>query len=629
LFVIFAGTTLLWISLHRAPPNWDDAWYLTNSLTVYDALTQHGVLGYLRKLNSVFGFKAPLIAALPTPFYLLFGRRWHAAYLVNIAAMLVLFAAVDRIARRSRSPRCGVFAIAITGAMPLLYGLARYALAALVAAAIAILMEAGSLDRRRLAVLFGTICGFGLLLKAAFVLFLLPPFLYIWMGSRRRLRSLLLCGAPCLIVALPWYLGHLRATLANAFDAGFGLPATVQGTGAIFSVSAITTYLGRVAGSGVSIYYTILAAGLVLWAALRRVLRPRVPRLLFFWLLPFAIFLFGGNKDVRYIAPILPAFALLIAFFLDSVLPRSIAANAGGALLVAFPIVQMFAVSFGTPYRASDLTYARRFNPRDWSHDEILRVIAARNPRRSITRPLLLVGADRDTLNANNIELTSVALQLPLDVETIAHEQDLNTLIDRLQQASFFVYEDGGVPESPVFNPNSATIIQDLHRGGLFSEIPYAPRMPDGGVVRLFQRSMGTPNALESVPEEFVIDFGGVLALTGEVVVKTPDFATVQYRWRGMQFIGREYWSFTHLVDQAGRIVAQLDQPLPITESGIYGLQEIRLRLPAEAPASALRLRIGIYDPSSGDRLSIAPLAPNAASRFTRADQNTALITSY
>ena len=37
--LVFAAATLLWLRLDRAPPNWDDAWYLTNSLTVYDALT--------------------------------------------------------------------------------------------------------------------------------------------------------------------------------------------------------------------------------------------------------------------------------------------------------------------------------------------------------------------------------------------------------------------------------------------------------------------------------------------------------------------------------------------------------------------------------------------------------------
>ena len=41
--LVFAAATLLWLRLDRAPPNWDDAWYLTNSLTVYDALTQGGL----------------------------------------------------------------------------------------------------------------------------------------------------------------------------------------------------------------------------------------------------------------------------------------------------------------------------------------------------------------------------------------------------------------------------------------------------------------------------------------------------------------------------------------------------------------------------------------------------------
>ncbi len=113
LFSVFAASTILWLMLDRAPPNWDDAWYLTNSLIVYDALNQGGIAGYLTELNSVFGFKAPLIAALPTPFYLIFGRRWHAAYLVNIASMAVLFFAMYRIARRLWNTRAAVLSIAI------------------------------------------------------------------------------------------------------------------------------------------------------------------------------------------------------------------------------------------------------------------------------------------------------------------------------------------------------------------------------------------------------------------------------------------------------------------------------------------------------------------------------------
>ena len=84
--ILFCSTTLLWLRMDHAPPQWDDSWYLTNSLVMYDALTDGGLLGFAKKFFSILGFKAPLITVLPTPIFLALGRRWHAAYLVNVAA---------------------------------------------------------------------------------------------------------------------------------------------------------------------------------------------------------------------------------------------------------------------------------------------------------------------------------------------------------------------------------------------------------------------------------------------------------------------------------------------------------------------------------------------------------------
>src|SRR5215471_4182972 len=72
---LFIATTLVWLYLDRTPPTWDDAGYLTNSLMAYDALTHGGVAGYLNKLGEMFKYRAPLIAVLPTPFYLALGRH--------------------------------------------------------------------------------------------------------------------------------------------------------------------------------------------------------------------------------------------------------------------------------------------------------------------------------------------------------------------------------------------------------------------------------------------------------------------------------------------------------------------------------------------------------------------------
>jgi len=198
-----------------------------------------------------------------------------------------------------------------------------------------------------------------------------------------------------------------------------------------------------------------------------------------------------------------------------------------------------------------------------------------------------------------------------------------------VQQAAFFLYEDGGGAESPAINPHISAVVQRVRSGGLFTEIPYAHRMPDGGVVRIFERSALVMKAAPTVPDEFVVDFGGVVALTAAVVTKTPDLATIEYRWRQSQITGHQYWSFTHLIDSGGRMVAQLDQPLPVSDASGAAQQEIDLGLPAGAPASGLRLRIGVYDPPTGTRLRIAPLSGAAASRFALTDQGTALVRAY
>jgi 4-amino-4-deoxy-L-arabinose transferase-like glycosyltransferase len=653
LCAVFAGATVLWLSLDRAPPNWDDAWYLTNSLTVYDSLAHGGIGGYAARLNSVFGFKAPLIAALPAPFYLLFGRRWHAAFLVNIVCMLALSWVLYRIASRWWSERAALLAVTIAGTMPLLYGLSRwymleYPLAALAAISILLLIESASFERRGMALSFGAACGMGMLLKVTFAAFILPVFLYVWAASRNRLRSLVLTALPCVILAMPWYAGHLRRTLAYVLDSGYGFGAAVQGTGPIFAPRTITTYLSHVIISGISEYYAALSIPLILWSACRPAGRSwfhSLPKqsaaMLLLWLAPFAIFLFGGNKDIRFIAPILPAFALIMACLLDAALPRNALGACLAFFLLVFPVAQLFAVSFGVPWRANGLTYARRFTRETWPHDEMLKAIAANTSLRPGEKAMLLVGTDRAGFNANNVELTVTALQLPFDVETTAYERDFDVLLRRLAQASYFLYKEGGEPESPAFNPYFNELVRHARQDGRYTPLPYERRLPDGGVARILKNSAGHAEPANTVflaarleqAEEFAIDLGGTMALTGLSLRRTPDSVIVKCRWRCLKRPDRDYWCFTHVLDSSGRIISQLDHPIlggtPPLQSwnaGDAGIEETHLRLPAEFSGATLRLRIGLYDPPTGDRLRFELPQGLAASRFTPADHSTALI---
>ena len=645
---VFASTALVWLYLNRIPPNWDDAWYLAKSLAAYDALTHDGIIGYVKTLDSAFPSRAPLIAVLPTPFYLVFGRHWHAAYLVNIAAMLLLFAAVYDMGRRWWSTRAGLLAVLVVATMPLLYGLATwymvdYALTAVVAFAIWLLIESDGMERQAIVLLFGATCGAGLLLKASFGVFIVFPFLYIWMKSRRRGRAIFLASIPCLIVALPWYAFHLRSTVEFALAAGYGKAGAVYGTGGIFSLAAIGTYVSNVVRDGISGYYAVLSIVLAAWTMWRsRHLSQNASQALpLFWLLSFPIYLFGQNKDVRLIAPILPAFALLLGFMLDSAFPRRSTGTALACALLAFPLLELYSVSFGVPFNIADMRYARRFQRDKWRHDEILSTLWANTHFGPGEKQQVLVGTDLATLNVNNLYLTAVAHQLPFDVETTAQEEDFRKLAVKLEQASFFVYKDGGEAELPAFNPHFERLVQQVRNDRQFSEIAPGWPWPNGGVVRIFKnlaihsRPLVRTYLSSGVEQhaDWKIAFGETLALTGLSILRTPDSLEVKYRWHCVKPPDREYKCFTHVLGPEGKMIGQLDHYLLDGEPAMRSwktnddaLEEMRFRIPLESAAKAIQLKIGLFDPVSGERLQIGIPQGLATSRFSLVDEGTALL---
>ncbi|HLK64110.1 MAG TPA: glycosyltransferase family 39 protein [Bryobacteraceae bacterium] len=492
LFLLFAIVSLAWLRLNKAPPNWDDAWYLANSLRLYDAWTDGGIIGAAGQFLASLSFKAPLITALPLPFYWLAGRHWQAAFLVNIGAMLVLFAAVWAIGSRLRGPRTGLMAVYICGTLPLLYGLSRwylveYPLAAAVAVAFWLVLVAAADERTVATFAFGMVCGLGLLLKADFPLFVGPMAVLLLLRRRDRGRTLLAILAPAFLLAAPWYVLHWRATLENAISAGFGASAVIQGTGEIFSLSALSKYLGIVVDRGISEYYL---AVVVLAAAIALQRRSKVFResaCLLLWLTPFLVFAFGGNKDVRYIAPILPGFALGAACLLDCATENR---RWIGVVVLAFPLISLLAVSFGWPYAASDAGYAIHFSPNPWRQDEILTVIAenARFPHAG--QKMLLLGTDRGFFNADNFQLCALQERLPLRVETTAYGRSLKDLLGQTNGADYSVYKEGGEAESRFFNTEAADLPRLLRESTEWVETPFGRALPDGGTAHILQRRL-------------------------------------------------------------------------------------------------------------------------------------------
>jgi 4-amino-4-deoxy-L-arabinose transferase-like glycosyltransferase len=224
----FLGTAFLWLRLDRTPPSWDDAFYLTNSLAMFDAPSDGGLAGYASKFLTIMRIKPPLIVVLPTPVYLLAGRRPHAAYVLNLLWLLVMFAALYRLRRKYSSRRTGLLAVYIAGTMPVVYGLARWylvecGLMAIVCATILLLAESDGFENASKPILLGTNCGLGLLMKISFPVYVLVPMIYFAMRARRtalRRKTVLAFAVPAALLTLPWYLFNFRRALKIALLAG-------------------------------------------------------------------------------------------------------------------------------------------------------------------------------------------------------------------------------------------------------------------------------------------------------------------------------------------------------------------------------------------------------------------------
>jgi 4-amino-4-deoxy-L-arabinose transferase-like glycosyltransferase len=308
----FVASTALWVHLDRLPPTWDDAFYLTNSLAMFDSLVDGGIPGYVRKFLSAWGDKPPLIAVLPTPAYLILGRHTQFAYGVNLCFMLVLLVSLFRLGSNYAGPRVGLIAVFVAGTMPMLYGLSRwylveFAMAALVAAAVCCLAQSKILW-------FSIVCGLGLLLKISFPLYVVTPFIY-WTVTARPWRVGLRTCLPlalAVLLPLPWYATHYRRAFQIAIEAGVpSLP--------YYGFISAGTYFWRLIDEGPGFYYSTLLTLSIVTVALNRITPDRKGLVIaVVQLAPFAFFVFGPYQEPRYTAPLLPAFALLLALLLDA-----------------------------------------------------------------------------------------------------------------------------------------------------------------------------------------------------------------------------------------------------------------------------------------------------------------------
>jgi len=345
LWLVAALVDRLWFALDNTPLGWDQGDHLTRALTYLQHLQQPDLLSgsWWRQLWLLSPtYRGPFFYLLASPLLALFGRGPDQAALVNLMASALLVVSVYALGRRVFDRATGLWAAAVALLVPAFaYNrtdlLLDYTLSALVGAAFTTLVLWRFAERGywRWALLFALALGAAILTKPTALLFLLLPLGWAAGGTlvRRqwgRLGELVMACVLAVGIALPWLSTNWLTILtsgdqANRIGAFEGDP----------TVGTLAAWLYYPVRAGDLLGWPLLVLPLVGWLWSLRV-RGNRRATGASWL---ALFLVGNgvlvsliaNKDDRYVLPLLPVGAVVLARGLS----RAPWPLGGGAAMVA------------------------------------------------------------------------------------------------------------------------------------------------------------------------------------------------------------------------------------------------------------------------------------------------------
>jgi 4-amino-4-deoxy-L-arabinose transferase-like glycosyltransferase len=339
LFLIAAN--LVWISMDTRPPYWDMAYHQNAALRILDDFSVNGIKA-LANVAGESGNYPPLYYCVTALFYKLFGRSAVAASWANLPAIILLAFATYGIARRYLDPPAAAMAAVLVNFLPFMLWISReslieYWLVALVATSILSLLRTNEFANTRSSLIFGAICGLGMLTKWTFLVYIWLPAL--WYARKNLKNALVAAGVTCLISAY-WYVPRfdvLKPVWQLAAAGGKN-----EGDPPVFTWQSVVFYVRLLEGYQLFLPIFILFIIGIFWI-LFRTHKDSSWMPIFLWLLGgWTALILIRNKDPRYSAPLLPAVAIICAAPLQK---KRIAAVG----LFGFLLFQHYLVSFGIP----------------------------------------------------------------------------------------------------------------------------------------------------------------------------------------------------------------------------------------------------------------------------------------
>jgi len=319
-FFVQAFQFVAWVLKDNSLPAWDQSWHLMMSLNWYNRFFVSGnpsteeVERSYPIFNYANNFYPPLFHITTTPFYLLLGRSFDSAILINLPYFAILILSSYYIGKKIHDVEAGLLTAFIVSTIPVYNFLMRdylidYALSSIIALGFMLLLYSDHFRNLKYSLLFGVVSGLGLLLKWTFVVYLTIPtflslifFLKCEVYEARRIsniKNIILCFLIALLIAASWYtISQLKIVLPLLLYQS-ALKSAPQYT----SLGGLTYYL-HVSLSDYSFFYCALFFVGLLFFVITPGKRHYLILLLLNILGVYLLLTVTSNKDFRYLAPL-------------------------------------------------------------------------------------------------------------------------------------------------------------------------------------------------------------------------------------------------------------------------------------------------------------------------------------
>lgn len=242
LIAVQIGANGLWLAANTVTVGMDRIFHQVTSLA-YDHILRQGIdLHSLFSALTLSDYYPPLVHMTVAGFYQVFGVSMDVAAMANSLYLALLLLAVYGIGERLGGPWVGLLSAFIVSLLPMIFAMSRYlyldfALTAMVAANICLLLRSDRFQRRGYALLYGLSLGLGLLVKWTFVVFVVGPLLLVllhrdtllaaWQAARQTLalrgggwKRLGIAALLGLAVTALWFMPNVQATAALTLGHG-------------------------------------------------------------------------------------------------------------------------------------------------------------------------------------------------------------------------------------------------------------------------------------------------------------------------------------------------------------------------------------------------------------------------